>query len=226
MLVTILVALLAGFLITPRGSVYTAKAELYVGSRNIDLNSDRNNVSGDKSIGLSFLANSFAHMIQSRTVAEKALSTTGVSRTLDEVEPNIKATAQIGTSLIQVTVADRDPAVAENLVNSVVDGFVGLIQEQENQQAVTAGTSTATSTQPAPVSVYEHAILPTDPEPNGMFQNLILAFIFGTLVAIGAVLLLEYLDLTLKNVDDTQQRLQLRVLGAIPLEASSARARA
>jgi capsular polysaccharide biosynthesis protein len=59
-----------------------------------------------------------------------------------------------------------------------------------------------------------------------MFQNLILAFIFGTLVAIGAVLLLEYLDLTLKNVDDTQQRLQLRVLGAIPLEASSARARA
>ena len=215
--VTIVVALVAGWAITPRTSQYTATASLYVGSRVIDVNKNTGNVSGDLSYGLSFLANSFAHMIATRTVAEKAVTTSRVARTVEDAQTEILATAEPGTQLITVQVVDKDPATAAALANGVADGFVELINDQERQQA----TSSDSTTSPAPVSVYEHAVLPTSPEPSGLSQNLILAGLFGILVAIGVVVLLEYLDITIKSADDAQNRLQLPVLGTIPLDPST-----
>jgi capsular polysaccharide biosynthesis protein len=116
-------------------------------------------------------------------------------------------------------VVDRDPATAAALANGVADSFVQLINDQEREQTTSTDTSSA-----APVSVYEHAVLPTHPEPTGLFQNLILAALFGLLVAGGLMVLLEYLDITIKSADDAQQRLQLPVLGAIPNDPSIARA--
>jgi capsular polysaccharide biosynthesis protein len=43
--------------------------------------------------------------------------------------------------------------------------------------------------------------------------------VFGLLMGIGFVVLLEYLDLTIRSADDAQQRLQLPALGAIPLDS-------
>lgn len=218
--VTVLVALLAGFLITPRDSLYTAKASLYVGSRVIDVNKNTGNVSGDLSYGLSFLANSFSKMIGTRTVAEQALAVSGVDRTVEDAASEITATAEPATQLITVLVLDRDPAVSAALANGVVDSFVELINDQERQQA----TPSTSGEQVAPVSVFEHAVLPTRPEASGLFQNLVLAMIFGLLVSGGLVVLLEYLDVTIKSADDAQDRLQLPVLGAIPNDPSILRA--
>ena len=215
---TVIVAVLAGYLITPRESRYDATASLYVGSRTIDLNPTTRNIGGDISYGLSFLANSFAHMIMTRTVAEKAVTASRVSRTVEDAQAEIFAQAETATQLITVRVVDSDPATAAALANGVADSFVALINDQERQQA------TATADNPAPVSIYEHAVLPTKPEPTGLFQNVILAALFGLLLSIGLVVLLEYLDITIKSADDAQHRLQLPVLGAIPYDPSSVRA--
>jgi capsular polysaccharide biosynthesis protein len=219
-LVTVIVAMLAGWLITPRQSSYTAQAQLYVGSRSVNLTAGSGEVSGDRSAGLSFLANTYAHMIPTLTVSERALASTEVARTAEDVMSGITAVAEPATQLITVRVVDSDPVVAAALANGVVDSFVEQINDQEQQQNV----GTEATDDPAPVSVFEYAILPTTPEPNGLFRNLILSMIFGLLVAIGCVVLLEYLDLTLKSADDVQHRLQLPVLGAIPLAPSDVRA--
>ena len=216
---TLVVALLAGWLITPREPVYTAKAQLYVGSRSINLTPGAGELSGDRSTGLSFLANSYAHMIPSLTVAERALELSGAPLTPDEAIDRITATAEPATQLLTIEVVDHDPAVAAALANGIADGFVDLINDQERLQ--NEGTD---ANDPAPVSVFEHAIVPTTPEPNGLFRNVLLSLIFGLLVAIGVVVLLEYLDLTLKTVDDVQHRLQLPVLGSIPLGPTKLRA--
>ncbi|MGI8663281.1 MAG: YveK family protein [Acidimicrobiales bacterium] len=153
-------------------------------------------------------------MISTRTVAEKALARTNVALSVEDAQREIAATAEVGTQLITVQVVDHDPATAAALANAVADGFVDLINEQERQQS----TGTDASKTPAPVSVYEHAVLPTTPEPSSLFRNLLLAAMFGLIVAVGVVVLLEYLDLTIKSTDDAQQRLQLPVLGAIPID--------
>jgi capsular polysaccharide biosynthesis protein len=217
-LITIGLALVAAFLGTPRQNQYEAEAQLYVGSRSVDLDPDSQDVSGNRAAGLSFLASSFADMLDTRSVAERALAVTGVSRTIEEVENAVTASTQPATLLVTITVVDRDPSVAAELANGVADEFVGLLQEQEDLQS---GGPEADRV--APVSVFERAVLPTKPLSNSLARNLFLAAVFGTFLAVGVVVLLEYLDLTIKNADDAQNRLQLPVLGALPLDPVSAR---
>ncbi|MBA2283577.1 MAG: Wzz/FepE/Etk N-terminal domain-containing protein [Actinomycetota bacterium] len=219
-LLTVAVAIVAGWLITPSQATYTAKAQLYVGSRSINLTPGAGDVSGDRSAGLSFLANSYAHMIPTLTVADRAVAATEVPRTAQQVLPGVTATAQPATQLILLEVVDRDPGIAATLANGMADGFVELINDQERLQS----DDPEAGNDPAPVSVFEYAVLPTRPEPNGLFRNLILAMIFGFLVAVGVVVLLEYLDLTIRSADDVQERLQLPVLGAIPLATGAGHA--
>ena len=49
-----------------------------------------------------------------------------------------------------------------------------------------------------------------------MLRNVIVASIFGLLVAAILAFLLEYLDITVKTAADAERRLELPVLGIIP----------
>jgi len=205
--------MLAGFLITPRDATYTAEARLYVGSRSIDVD-QAGEVSNDRLTGLGFLANSYATMLSTRTAAEQALAASEVSLTVDEAERAITAFAEPASLLITMRVVHADPSVARDLANGLADSFVTLLRDQESQLALPSDADV-----PPPVSVFEHAVLPTTPEPSSLFRNLILSAMFGLLVAIAVVVLLEYLDLTIRSADDAQHRLQLTALGAIPLDS-------
>lgn len=157
-------------------------------------------------------------MLDTRTVAERALERTGVHRTVEEVESAVRAVAAPATLLVSVLVVDEEPTVAAELANGVADEFVELLQEQEDLQADEDADSDV-----APVSVFERAVVPGTPLASNLARNLFLASVFGTFLAIGAVVLLEYLDLTIKSADDVQSRLQLPVLGVLPLDPSLAR---
>ena len=211
---TVGVTMLAGFLITPRQAIYTAEARLYVGERSIDVDPTSLDISNDRFAGLGFLANSYATMLSTRTAAERALAESGVGLTVEEAEAAITAFAEPASLLITLQVRDTDPSIARSLANGLADSFVELLQDQENQLALPSDADV-----PPPVSVFEYAVLPTTPLPSSLFRNLILSSMFGLLVAIGVVVLLEYLDLTIRSADDAQHRLHLPALGAIPLDS-------
>ncbi len=210
--------MVAAFLGTPRQALYEAEAQLYVGSRSVDVDPESQDVSGSRAAGLSFLASAFTDLIDTREVAERALAVTGVPRTVQEIEDAVTASTGPATLLVTVTVVDRDPAVAAEIANGVADEFVNLLQEQE---AIQSGDQSGDEA--APVSVFERAILPTTPLGTSLVRNMFLAMVFGTFLAVGVVVLLEYLDLTIKSADDAQTRLQLPVLGALPLDPTGTR---
>jgi polysaccharide biosynthesis transport protein len=212
--VTILAALAAGFYVTPRESKYTAEARLYVGSRSVDIDPTSLDISNDRFAGLSFLANSYATMLNTRTAAQQAIAESGVALTVTQAQNAITASAEPGSLLITLAVVHSEPEVARSLANGLADSFVTLLQDQESQLALPADKDV-----PAPVSVFEYAVLPTAPQPSDLVKNLMLAAVFGLLAGIGWVVLLEYLDLTIRSADDAQHRLQLPALGAIPLDS-------
>lgn len=209
-----LAALSAGFIITPRESKYTAEARLYVGSRSVDIDPTSLDISNDRFAGLSFLANSYATMLNTRTAAEQAVAESGVPITVTQAQNAITAFAEPASLLITMQVVHSDPGVARALANGLADSFVSLLRDQESQLALPADADL-----PSPVSVFEYAVLPTTPEPTSLVKNLMLAAVFGLLAGIGWVVLLEYLDLTIRSADDAQHRLQLPALGAIPLDS-------
>lgn len=65
------------------------------------------------------------------------------------------------------------------------------------------------------VTVISPAPLPSSPISPNIPQNVLLAAAAGLLLGLGAVLLLEYLDDTIKNSDDVQRILDLNTLGSI-----------
>ncbi len=65
--------------------------------------------------------------------------------------------------------------------------------------------------------MFEHATLPTTPRPTDLTNNMLIGALFGFLAAAGLITLLEYLDITLKSVEDAERSLGLPVLGGIPV---------
>ncbi len=204
-------ALTAGWLITPRADVYTASSTLYVGSRSIDIEPTSGEVSGERVAGLDRLIKTFTAMLKSDVVARGAVERGEIPRSPTAVVAATRAEQVPETNLIRVSVTDRDPVIARALANEVAESFTRQVEEFEPREAA-EDTSTPTDI----VSVYEEADLPSVPVPSGLLRNLVLAGLFGLLVAGGVVALLEHLDISLRSTDDVERRLELPVLGVVP----------
>ncbi len=211
---TIAATVSAAIALTPRDDRYAAEARLFVGSPPVNLGAE---VSSDRLVGLSYVAATFVEMIQSYPVAAEAVERSGVDRLPEDVLDNTRALST-GTQLITVQVIDEDPAVAQTLADDLSQAFIDELARQERQQQAATGAFDDGLT---PVSLFAPARLPTLPEPSSLPRNTMLGLLFGVLVAAALLLLLEYLDLTVRTADDAERRIGLPVLGVIPATAGS-----
>ena len=120
-----------------------------------------------------------------------------------------------GTLLLDVSVVDPDPAAAQQLANAMSDAFVEGIPEFNG-----IAPSDPDGLPRVPAKVFDRAPLPGAPVPNDTTRRLILGALFGFAAAAAAALVLEYLDITIKTAPDAERRLELPVLGVIPMERS------
>jgi capsular polysaccharide biosynthesis protein len=203
----------AGYVSTPKTSVYTARARIFVGA--LDPGSGANRaLSNDQITGLEKVVQTYSIMIDSRPIAEDALKLApGAGRSAVGLVGATKAAPILGTQLLEVSVTDVDPATAQQLANALCDAFV------EKIQTYVPGTESSPGQPPRlPANVFEHASLPGAPQANDIARRLILGGLFGAIAAAAAALVLEYLDITIKTVADAERRLELPVLGVIPME--------
>jgi receptor protein-tyrosine kinase len=213
----VLVAVAAAWFLTPRQHVYKATSTLYIGSRSIDLK----NASDVAFVAaLDRFIQTFADMIDSAPVAAKAIERAGVQRSADSVVKATTArqvggsggaTGTNGTQLLAIDVTDPDPVIARKLTNALADSFVEEVQTFEPGTPVSEGALPA-----LPAYVFEQARLPTVPEPTGLASNLGVAALVGLALGIGGVLLSDYLDITVRGIEEAERRLDLPVLGAVP----------
>jgi non-specific protein-tyrosine kinase len=66
------------------------------------------------------------------------------------------------------------------------------------------------------LSVIEEASIPTRPISPNVRTNVMIAAVIGLVLAAGGVFVIEYLDDTIKSVDDVQRHLNLSTIGSIP----------
>ena len=207
--VTVLVALTAGVLTLNRVDTYSATSVLYVGNRQIS--DEPGLLSGDRAAGLDRVTQTFSHMIDSEPIIRQAIAAADVDRDDEEVVANTRTNIPLLTSLIQITVVDEDPQVAQALANSIADTFVDEVQNFEPATPVEEGALPS-----LPAYVFERASAPTDPIPVDPIRPIVLAFLVGLLLSVGTALLLEYLDITVKSSEEAEAKLGLPVLGVIP----------
>jgi len=210
-LVCVIVGAAGGYLSTSRVAEYRASAELYVGSLELQANPAQL----FQETGLDQILSTYSVMIPSSAIAQKAVADTGVARSAGAVAGETSAGVFPGTNLIIVTVTDRDPLVAQTLANGMSNAFIAQIQSFRPSASAGVGTVPV-----EPTYVFQDAGLPVVPLSNGMQRKVILGAVFGFLAAVLLVLLLDYLDITVRSPDDLERHLALPILAIIPLQHS------
>jgi capsular polysaccharide biosynthesis protein len=205
---TVALAVGVGWRTTSRVKVFQAKATLFVSSR------ASGQISGglpqsDPLVAAEIASATYARMIASLPTAQAAVQRTGVARSPVGVLGATSAVQQPGTTLIDIIVADVDPHVAASLANAEAQAFVDEIKFLDPSGGPGGGL---------PAYVFVTASVPSNPLPSSLSRNLKLSGAFGLLAAVAIALLLEYLDVTIRGVSDAEHRLELPVLGAIPLQ--------
>lgn len=207
---TVIVALAVGYQVTPRADRYTARSTLYIGSRTID--TGQADLSGDRALALDRLVVTFSVMIDSQPTAARAIDLTGVDTSPERLVSNTTTEPEPATQLLYIDVVDADPARAQALANGLADAFVEAVQDFE-PGSVTGGEGDVPV---LPAYIFERARLPTVPESSGLVTNLLFAVVLGAGLAVAVVLLLDYLDLSIRTPDDAERLIELPVLGVIP----------
>jgi capsular polysaccharide biosynthesis protein len=218
-IVAAIVGGVVGFVTTSRTPIYTATATIYVG--NLDLGQEQVGLALEA--GLNEVVATFAQMIPSPVIAQKAIAKTHTDRFAGEVAASTSAVVVTGTNLIDVSVKDADPADAVRLANGVSNAFVSQISKYQSPGA--AGTTGTTSTTGASTSL---GAVPNEPayvfqeassaskSSSGVQKKVLLGAIFGLVIAAMLVLLLDYLDVSIKGPEELERRVGLPVLGIVP----------
>jgi capsular polysaccharide biosynthesis protein len=208
--ITVAVALMVAWLLTPNSNVYVAKTTLYVGQRSFDTNSNQP-LSVDRLAALDRVSSTFASMIDSYPIAQDALEATHLPRSVDDVVAATTAVPRFGTQLLEIRVQDPDPQVAQQLADGLAAALVSKVQTFEPTVQATEGDVPS-----LPAYIFARARLPRQPEPTSRLKNLMLGGMFGLLAGGAIVFLIDYLDITIRSAHDAERRVGLPVLGVIP----------
>ena len=149
------------------------------------------------------LTKSFAEILKSRTTAKGALSRGSYKLTPNEIQSRVGAESIPDTLLIRLTVRDTDPSRARDLAGDVAAAFISQLPNLNGSTAVR-------------VSLVEPPLTPTVPVKPRISINVALGLLLGLVCGIGAALLAEQLDATIKSPQTLEEVAGAPVIGAIP----------
>jgi capsular polysaccharide biosynthesis protein len=205
-IIALIVGGTVGYLTTSRTPVYTATTTIYVGSLN--LSADQAELYAQA--GLNEVVATFAQMIPSAVIAQKAISSLHINRYAGEVAASTSAIVVTGTNLIEVSVSDVNGPDAERLANGVSNAFVSQIADYQS-----GGTTSQGLVPNEPAYVFQEAT-GASRNSTGVSRKVVLGILFGLVVAVLLILVLDYLDVTIKSPEELERRVGLPVLGIVP----------
>lgn len=147
------------------------------------------------------LVSTYNEIIKSATILDPVIQKLDLETTPENLLKNITVSQVNDTEIIKISVKDEDPALARDIANMIASVFSKEIY----------GIMKVDST-----STLDVAKLPTNALPQNKVKKIAIAGIFGIMVSVGLVFLLEYLDRTIKTPDETEKLLGVPVLGVIP----------
>ena len=148
------------------------------------------------------LVDTYSEITRSRTVAEDVTKELELSLSVEEVRKMITSSAKGNTQFLNITITSTDNELAYNIANQVA---LSLKKTSMNLR----GTDI--------VQILDPANLPTSPSSPSLILNLVIGFIIGMMISLFGVLLLDFMDKTIKDPKYIITDLDLPFLGTIPV---------
>jgi len=147
------------------------------------------------------LVSTYSEIIRSRKVLNEVIATLKLDATATSIARNIQVSPVKDSEVINITVVDKDPAVASNIANEIITSFAKQVKEIYKIENVNQVDKAEPSENPNNVS------LP---------KNILLFAIVAFMLSYGVCFMIEYFRTTLKSPDDIEDIEGLSILAIIP----------
>jgi len=148
------------------------------------------------------LTKTYSELVTKRPVLEEVISLVGQPKDAETLRDMVSVSVIRDTQLLRLSVESDDPALSTILANATAQAFIA-----ENDMKDLS--------RPGGVSVVELATEPTSPVKPQVGLSVVLGLIAGLVVAAGLVLLMDYLDDTVKSEQDVERVAGLTTLGLV-----------
>lgn len=186
--------IISEYLITPR---YTSSASLYVYSTNRILGQ----VTSSDLTASQELVNTYIIVLKSDTVLEKVITELKLSMSTKDIRKILSAESIDGTEAFKISITHRDPNMAQQLVNTIVN--VGL---KEIVRVVQAGGA----------EVIDYAKVLSKPSLPNMIVNTILGLLIGFVIALAICTATVVFDTKVHREEDLTMIFKIPVIGSVP----------
>lgn len=152
------------------------------------------------------LTNDYPEIIKSRTVVEKVIEDANLNTTYEELAGRISVNQQTDTRILNISVVDKDPEMAKELVDRIrirASEHINNLVEDDIVRMVDEGN------------------LPDYPSSPSIKKNTLLGFVGGAAVCLVVFIVIFVLNDTISTPDHIEKYLGLSTLGMIPLEEGS-----
>lgn len=198
---------ISAFFISP---TYKSTSKIYI------LNKQQENTVtySDVQLGTQ-LTKDYAQLITSRLVLEKVIEELQLDEIYEGMDyeamlEKVEVTTPTDTRILSITVTDTDPVMAMNIANSVREAAAVHIKNVMDIEAV---------------NVVETANLPMEKAGPSISKWTLIGGCVGAFLVIAVVLVIFFLDDTIKTSDDVEKYLGLSTLALIPLDTQTAAAK-
>jgi capsular exopolysaccharide synthesis family protein len=156
---------------------------------------------------------SYADLVTGDEIAQRVIDNLGLHETPARLSGQISATVVPETVILDVTVTDPNPRMAQRLDQAVADEFTDYISELETPPGKHRAPIKATVVDPAPLP---HTAV--SPQP---VRNVGLAAIVGLLLGVGGAVLRETLNTSVRTPEDIAAASGAPILGSIAYDATA-----
>jgi capsular polysaccharide biosynthesis protein len=156
----------------------------------------------------------YSSLVTTPIVLLPVIASLDLDLTAEELAKHVTATAPLDTTLISISVTDKDPVLAADIANAASQSLTAVVEEIES----TPGRPTS----PVKLTRVQDATVAATPVSPNVPLNLALGALVGLALGVGAGVLREVLDTRIRNERDVELITDVPIMGGIAFDPKAA----
>lgn len=148
------------------------------------------------------LVTTYSEIIKSRRVLEQVKTNLELKESLKTLSDNIEVDSVSDTSIIEITVSNENAKQAAIIANQLAEVFKSEITELYNLENI---------------SIIDEAIAENNPYNVNIPKQMLIYISLGIIISCMFIFIMYYFDNTIKNRKEIETKLDIPVLGEVPL---------
>ena len=178
------------------------KVPKYKSYTTVLLTTENNTITSNDIILNKNLIDTYTEIITSRKVVGKVIDNLSLEYDIETLQKNIAVDNVNDTEIIKITVEDEDSNLAKNIANETAKVFNAEVIKLYNIQNI---------------GIIDYAEASQKPYNINLIKSIAIYLMIGIILSLAVVFVMFYFDTTIKTVEEVERKLNIPVIGAIPV---------